>query len=140
VEFALVLPILIILAFGFTELGRALYQKNQLTKEVSIGARYITREPDAVTADCGPGGAWTAAESLARDEVAEALPGLDPSDITIAILERDLLVDGEDRTFCIIEVSATMEFNALVGDSIVPMLNLGGITLRARTEERYVDG
>lgn len=140
VELALVLPILIILAFGFTELGRALYQKNQLTKEVNIGARYITRDPDAVTPDCGPGDTWTATESLAKDEVAAALPGLDPADINIALQPRDLEVDGENRTFCIIEVSATMDFNALAGDSIVPMLNLGPITLSARTEERYVDG
>lgn len=140
VELALVLPILIILAFGFTELGRALYQKNQLTKEVNIGARYITRDPDAVTTDCGPGDTWTATESLARDEVAAALPGLDPADINIALQQRDLVVDGENRIFCIVEVSATMDFDALFGDSIVPMLDLGPITLSARTEERYIDG
>ncbi|MGM0633442.1 MAG: TadE/TadG family type IV pilus assembly protein [Pseudomonadota bacterium] len=138
VEFAIILPMLLILVFGFTELGRALYQKNQLTKEVQIGARYVARYPDAVETDCSTGDEWATAETWAKNQVAETLAGLDPDDVTISIEERDLVVDSVTRTFCVIIVSATMDFDALAGDTIIPMLNIGRITLSARTEERYL--
>lgn len=41
VEFALVLPLLLILTFVTTEFGRALYQYNILTKSVRNAARYL---------------------------------------------------------------------------------------------------
>jgi TadE-like protein len=39
-EFAIVLPVLLLLLFGITELGRALVRYNTLTKAVQDGARY----------------------------------------------------------------------------------------------------
>ncbi len=39
-EFAIVLPVLLLLLFGVTELGRALVRYNTLTKAVQDGARY----------------------------------------------------------------------------------------------------
>ncbi len=42
VEFALVLPLLLILTFITTEFGRALYQYNILAKSVRDGARYMS--------------------------------------------------------------------------------------------------
>ena len=42
IEFALVLPLLLILTFITTELGRALYQYNTLTKSVRDAARYLS--------------------------------------------------------------------------------------------------
>lgn len=42
IEFALVLPILLILSFITIELGRALYQYNTLTKSVRDSARYLS--------------------------------------------------------------------------------------------------
>ena len=39
VEFAIVLPLLILILFGTTEIGRALYQQNALYKAVSTGSR-----------------------------------------------------------------------------------------------------
>jgi Flp pilus assembly protein TadG len=43
VEMALLLPILLLLAFGLTELGRAVYQYNALTKAVRDGARHLSQ-------------------------------------------------------------------------------------------------
>ena len=40
VEFTIVLPVLLLLLFGVTELGRALVRYNTLTKAVQDGARY----------------------------------------------------------------------------------------------------
>jgi Flp pilus assembly protein TadG len=42
VEFALVLPLLLILTFITTEYGRALYQYNTITKSVRDAARYLS--------------------------------------------------------------------------------------------------
>jgi Flp pilus assembly protein TadG len=44
VEFALVLPVLLVLAFTVTEFGRALYQYNTLTKSVRDAARYLSMQ------------------------------------------------------------------------------------------------
>jgi len=42
VEFAIALPLIILLALGVTELGRGLYQYNTLSKAVHDGARYLS--------------------------------------------------------------------------------------------------
>jgi TadE-like protein len=42
VELALVVPILMLIAFGVIEFGRAYYQYNTLTKAVRDGARYMS--------------------------------------------------------------------------------------------------
>jgi Flp pilus assembly protein TadG len=39
-EFAIVLPVLLLLLFGITEVGRAIVRYNTLTKSVQDGARY----------------------------------------------------------------------------------------------------
>jgi hypothetical protein len=44
VEFALVLPLLLLLSFLTTEFGRALYQYDILTKAVRDGARYLSTQ------------------------------------------------------------------------------------------------
>ena len=42
IEFAMVLPILLLLAMGTIEFGRAYYQYNTLSKSVREGARYMS--------------------------------------------------------------------------------------------------
>jgi urea transporter len=42
IEFALILPMLLILTFITTEFGRALYQYNTITKSVRDAARYLS--------------------------------------------------------------------------------------------------
>ena len=42
VEFAIALPLIILLALAVTELGRGLYQYNTLSKAVHDGARYLS--------------------------------------------------------------------------------------------------
>lgn len=52
VEFALVLPLLLLLTFTVTELGRALYQYNTLAKSVRDAARYLSmQQPGTHTAE-----------------------------------------------------------------------------------------
>jgi len=51
VEFALILPMLLILIFTVTELGRAFYQYNVLTKSVREAARYLSVRAAGVDVD-----------------------------------------------------------------------------------------
>jgi len=51
VEFALVLPILLILTFTVTEFGRAFYQYNVLAKSVREAARYLSVRTAGVDVD-----------------------------------------------------------------------------------------
>jgi hypothetical protein len=51
VEFALVLPLLLILTFITTEFGRALYQYNILTKSVRDASRYLSTQQPWTAAD-----------------------------------------------------------------------------------------
>jgi Flp pilus assembly protein TadG len=44
VEFALILPMLLVMSFMTTEIGRALYQYNSITKSVRDAARYLSTQ------------------------------------------------------------------------------------------------
>ena len=51
VEFALILPLLLLLTFFTTEFGRAIWEYNTLTKSVRDGARYLsTQQPGSAAA------------------------------------------------------------------------------------------
>ena len=42
-EFAMVLPLMLLIVFGIIEFGRAYYQYNTLTKAIRDGARYMSK-------------------------------------------------------------------------------------------------
>lgn len=47
IEFAILVPLMMLMVFGITEFGRAFYQYNTLTKSVRDGVRYLsTQAPD----------------------------------------------------------------------------------------------
>lgn len=51
VEFAIVLPLLLLLVFGIIDFGRALYIKNNLTSAVRSAGRVAAVQPDPAGAD-----------------------------------------------------------------------------------------
>jgi hypothetical protein len=52
IEFALILPLLLILTFITTEFGRALYQYNTIAKSLRDASRYLsTQDPSIATTD-----------------------------------------------------------------------------------------
>ena len=57
-EFAILLPVLLLIVFGITEFGRALYSYNTLVKSVRDAARYVMIQQPG-------GGADAAAQCLA---------------------------------------------------------------------------
>lgn len=141
IEFALILPILIVLVFGVTELGRALYQQNTLDKAVLTGARFLARYPGAVASDCSEGVGWSVALPFAQNLVATGqevaggealLPGLDATKVKVEKPKGDDFTEG-----CVVIVTVSVPFASLFGDSVVPLLNLGAFNLNAKSEERY---
>ena len=141
VEFAIIVPIMVLLVFGITELGRALFQWNTLTKAVATGARYMARSNgDLVTTSCGSGTTWTTHETTAKDLIIYG-NGTEPR---LPHLERDVITitsrpgTGSFLSTCIIEVQAEVPFDWMVGGPLIPMDVVESITLTARTEERYI--
>ena len=145
VELAILVPVLLMLAFGITELGRALYQYSSLGKSVDGAARYMSRAWGAVTTDCVTDTGWGAAViaatnvAVSGDEsgAGEALlPALDAADISIDV--APVTVSGLAEPACVIRVTAAVPFQGVFGDDIVPFTQLGPITLSTAREVRFI--
>ena len=156
-EFAVVLILLVIIVFGITELGRALNQENTLAKAVNIGARYIARQPDLFYPagdGCGIKGDWSAVKQDATNLIIcgqksgcsaanEVVPGLATDgeikfDDPPAEKFETATYNGETALACRFTVTATVPFQPIFGDVIVPFTDLTGFNLNARTQERYI--
>lgn len=145
VEMAMVVPILLILAFGIIELGRALYQHNSLGKATETAARYLTRSWGAVDDECQPLGAWDTSVAIAKNLTVygnesgtgnPVVSGLAPVDVTVQLLAGT--VTGVEDPVCYIRVESEVDFHSVFGDRIVPFMNLGPIRLSAKREMRYI--
>jgi Flp pilus assembly protein TadG len=81
IEFALTLPILLILTFITTEFGRALYQYNIITKSVRDAARYLSMQ-DSTIKVTNPGKI-----DIARNLViyGNPNPGINESPLTVGL-------------------------------------------------------
>lgn len=150
VELAIILPLLLFLLFGITELGRALYQQNMLTQAVELGGRYMARVDGAVdTDDCSKGAKWNSAVIMATNLI---ICGVDTGcDDETSVLPNIIFDDPEDSfevngeasssvSACVITVKATADFQSVFGDDLIslPGFRLGGVTLNAATHERYI--
>lgn len=155
VEFAIIVPIMVLLVFGITELGRALYQWNTLTKAVVTGARYMARSNgNLMDDDCdenknaGSGGTWNKHEDIAKNLIRYGQKGAGAAeDLLLPGLQVTKIESNEQSHAygdgCVIIVEATADFESIFGGSRIPSLYgaLGDgnlITLTARTEERYI--
>jgi hypothetical protein len=152
VEFVIVVPIMVLLVFGITELGRALFQWNTLTKSVATGARYMARVNGLYTNTTNCTVNQTTWDSYEDDAMNLIIYGQQ----TMGAPEDELLpglrvtkLEDELRTYtfgsaCVIIVEAEADFESIFGGSSLPSLyglwagSDETITLRARTEERYL--
>jgi Flp pilus assembly protein TadG len=141
VEFSIISPLLFVLMFGFAEMGRLLYQQNQLTKQVTTGARYIARIPNAVNpANCNTGAGWANATATASNLISQSvsgetvLPGLDAAGaITFSVASSAVGTNA-----CVIRVEAAVDYRTMFGASPVPFLNIGPVVLNTSAEERFI--
>lgn len=157
VEFAIILPLLVVLLFGVTEIGRALYQQNMLHRALTVGARYLTHKEGIVEVDAA-NGTCTATEDATfsfNSEVAIAknlilcgqqsctttqpiLPNLTDAKIDITLPSEAVEFDSTNGLYgCVIKINAYAEFAGLF-DTVVPFTNLTSPNLNAQTEVRYI--
>lgn len=114
IEFALVLPILLLVLFGITEFGRAIMVTNVLNTASREGARLAAVSP--------------VSDSLSvQARVVEVLDAanIDAKDITIQFFLSDKSV----------EVTVTTDFEVLSGGVLDPFV--GTFELRGKTVMRY---
>lgn len=161
VELALILPLLVLLVFGITEIGRALYQQNTLAKAVETGARFLSRSAGAlkiVDDQCNEvASLWDPAMQRAKNLVVygnEAgngvplLPYLTVETVSVLIdpdAQYSEWVKGgttyASKAACVIRVTANVPFDTLMGEGrcIAPYLCLPKpIMLNAAVEERWI--
>jgi len=115
VEFALVLPLLLLIVFGVLDLGRAFHAAIAITNASREGARFGTIRPDATANEI---------RQATRNEAANS--GIDLSASPIAVSCPDTAPpagtcdNGEP-----IEVTVTFNFNLLIGQIIsIPSIQL----------------
>lgn len=137
-ELVIVLPVIILIALGVTELGRGLYQYNTLHKAVRDGARYLSDVAIGPlgTVDISPYISDTQNLVVYGDVDGGStplLPGLSTSDVTVNTI--DVILPGGGITTNHIQVDADFTFVPLfpalsaLGYSMVP-------TMTASTIER----
>ena len=135
VEFAIVLPLIILIALAVTELGRGLYQYNTLTKAVHDGVRYLSDKVldesgilDLTMNDPNPSGNGLSLEENTKNLViygdvnggaTPVLPFDSPEDFTVTVtaidvaLPGDALIPGGGISPNHVRVSATYTFSPL---------------------------
>lgn len=145
VELAIVLPVLLMMVFGITELGRALYQLNTLAKSADAGVRYLSRAWDVLDENCQPTAGWATAISATANYVVfgnaagqgdPLIPGLSTAGVSVAAAYGE--VAGSEESACIVRVTASAPFNGVFGERVVPFTRLGPIDLITSREGRYI--
>ena len=145
VELAIVLPVLLMMVFGITELGRALYQLNTLAKSADAGVRYLSRAWDVLDDDCQPTADWASAISATANYVVfgnaagqgdPLLPDLSTAGVNVTAEYGEIA--GSEEPACIVRVTVSAPFNGVFGERVVPFTRLGPIDLTSSREGRYI--
>lgn len=155
IEFAFVVILLVMLVFGITEIGRALYQLNTMAKAATAGARYMARahgavyiDPEAEDPDCEKvSGTWDDAVEKARNIVLYGsevegtetlLPDMtvENDDIELKNVSDVVPTPTLPLTGCVIRLTVKANYLSLFsGGGIIP---LDDIEMSESVEERYI--
>jgi Flp pilus assembly protein TadG len=125
VEFALVLPILLLLIFGLVDLGRAIYAQNALSEAAREGARYGSVQ--ARSAGDLPG-----IETYTQDRI-DSIPG-------VTVTATCVLVDSDGTSSCAqndllqVEARTDLEMITPIIAQIMGSLGLNPIHLSSTSE------
>ena len=152
VEFALVLPLLVILAFGAIEMGWMIWQHEIITKGVRDGVRYLTRVPVTCTS-VGSGGTFSSADQQAAINLVKTgttssanpiLRAYDSATFTIDVDCRDAASLGlAGGTYApVVRMTAEVPFDDFTGDAadnfhseFLAILGIGDVTFTVIHEE-----
>ena len=126
VEFALVIPLVILLLMGIFDFGRAVFAYNSLSNAAREGARVAIVDQTIV------GGVPMGATEAARQATGLGLVASDPAAVLVSYLLPDLSGPCPARSLgCIAEVTVHYKYTA-----ITPIIGsvVGAIDLRASTQ------
>ena len=137
VEFALVLPLLLLLLAGMTEIGRAYYQANAVEKGLRAGALFAGRNSFPLTTQVR-----TMVANLVKTGT---LDGSGPylvsgwADVNADLNIDDTLTFPVDATTTIpvVRVTATVPFDPLI-PGMLTLVGLGDVTIQLSHEQAYV--
>ena len=104
VEFSLVMMFLLIVAFGVLDLGRAFFSIITISNAAREGARYLTRNPDAIDL----------AKSIAVEEANNSMVDIQTDDVDVATYTYIDLAAGCDSCTAV-RVTVNYEFNPIMG-------------------------
>ena len=137
VEFALVLPLLLLLLTGITEIGRAYYQANAVEKGLRAGALFAGRNSFPLTSQVR-----TMVANLVKTGT---LDGSGPylvsgwADVNADLNIDDTLTFPVDATTTIpvVRVTATVPFDPLL-PGMMALVGLGDVNIQLSHEQAYV--
>ena len=137
VEFALVLPLLLLLFAGISEIGRAYYQANAVEKGLRAGALFAGRNGFPLTAQVR-----TMVANLVKTGT---LDGSGPylvsgwADVNADLNIDDTLTFPVDATTTIpvVRVTATVPLDPLM-PGMLALVGLGDVTIQLSHEQAYV--
>jgi len=125
VELAIVLPLLLAIVFGVTELGRAMYQYDALTKAARAAARYLSvydpadADVRARAVNIAVCGALSCASAMS------VVPGLSSANVSIADATSDASlasVETGQGTIDLVRVTIGAPATAYAFDPLVPFI------------------
>lgn len=146
VEFALALPLLLLLLAGGYELGRAVWHHHLVDKGVRDATRYLTRVPNPTDAASVArakqllmtGTLDAGATPVLRDWVVD--PALVQVAVQLQTLDNSLGAfrgpDGGVANIDVVKLTATVQYN---GIGLLPFIGFaGGISMVVSHEERHI--
>ena len=111
VEFAIVLPVLLLVLFGALDLGRIYFTTISLTSAAREGARYLTVNPDDVS---NPSGTFLATQQIAVREAGYSGITITTADVSVTCTNSD-----DEPQYCdsgtAVLVTVTGEFELILG-------------------------
>ena len=135
VEFALIMPFLLLLFSGLTEIGRAYFQANAVEKGLRAAALYASRASSPLSA-----ADKVIAENIARTGTidgsgASLVSGWDKPGASLTITSTDYDLSGV--AVPVINVAAAVPLDPLVPE-LVAMVGLETFTINLSHEQAYV--
>jgi len=135
VEFALILPFLLLLFSGLTEIGRAYFQANAIEKGLRAAALYASRAPTPLSA-----ADQLITENIARTGTVDGsgvslVSGWDKPGASVTITSTGYNLDG--TIIPVIKVDAAVPLDPLVPE-LLSLVGLQTFTINLSHEQAYV--